>query len=91
MTDEPLLAALQVGDLIPTAVFDENGNLVGAVMCEVVRSITASTRWSARTASGRRSATASSGSLRAFRQFGGRGCFSIVGENEPEKLGEDTR
>ena len=36
MSDEPPLAPLQVGDEIPTAVF-ENGNLVGAVMCEVVR------------------------------------------------------
>ena len=36
MSDEPLLAQLQVGDEIPTAVF-ENGDLVGAVMCEVVQ------------------------------------------------------
>jgi len=36
MSDESSLAPLQVGDTIPTAVL-ENGNLVGAVMCEVVR------------------------------------------------------
>ena len=35
MSDEPL-APLRVGDTIPTAVF-ENGTLVGAVMCQVVR------------------------------------------------------
>ena len=36
MSGQPPLAPLQVGDEIPTAVF-ENGNLVGAVMCEVVQ------------------------------------------------------
>ncbi len=33
MGDEPLLAPIQVGDDIPTAVFGENGHRVGAAMC----------------------------------------------------------